>query len=210
MRRTEMTRFPEKGSSDLKRLHELLDEVHLVHVGLVTEGGPLVVPTAGVRIDDDLVIHGSTGSGWMRRLATGAQACVTVTAVDALVVARSGFESSYRYRSAVVFGAFRQLAGAQKERALDVVVDSLIPGRADEVRRTTAKEMAATMVLSLRLAQWSLRVSEDWPDDPPEDVEGPAWAGIVPIRTSYGDPVGAVDLRDGIPLPESVSRLVGR
>lgn len=207
MSRTHMTRLPEKSSADVSALHSLLDEVKLLHVGLVTDGGPLVVPTAGARLDDTLVIHGSTGSGWMRRLATGAPACVTVTAVDALVVARSAFESSYQYRSAVVFGSFRRLAGDEMARALDVIVEALIPGRLGEVRPSTAKELAATMVLSMPLDEWSLRISEDWPEDPPEDVEGPAWAGVVPVRTSYGVPVPAPDLRDGIPVPESLTGL---
>jgi nitroimidazol reductase NimA-like FMN-containing flavoprotein (pyridoxamine 5'-phosphate oxidase superfamily) len=208
MPRTAMTRLPEKSSRDLSRLHQLLDQVQLLHVGLVTDEGPLVVPTAGVRVNGEVVIHGSTGSGWMRRLATGAPACVTVTAVDALVVARSGFESSYQYRSAVMFGAFRVLTGQDKEQALDAVVERLIPGRTTEVRSSTTKELAATMVLSLPLDQWSLRISEDWPEDPAEDVAGSAWAGIVPVITSYGAPVAAPDLRDGIVVPASVRRLV--
>jgi nitroimidazol reductase NimA-like FMN-containing flavoprotein (pyridoxamine 5'-phosphate oxidase superfamily) len=202
-----MTRFPEKSSADVSVLHALLDEVTLVHVGLVTDDGPLVVPTAGARLDDSLVIHGSTGSGWMRRLASGAPACATVTAVDALVVARSAFESSYQYRSAVVFGSFRCLAGDEMARALDAIVEALVPGRLGEVRPSTAKELAATMVLSLPLDEWSLRISEDWPEDPEDDVAGPAWAGVVPVRTSYGAPVPAPDLRKGIPVPGSVTRL---
>ncbi len=207
MPRTQMTRFPEKGSDDLSLLHQLLDEVQLLHVGLVTDDGPLVVPTAGALVGDEVVIHGSTGSGWMRQLATGAPACVSVTAVDALVVARSGFESSYQYRSAVMFGTFRVLAGEAKEHALEAVVDRLVPGRAAEIRDSTAKELAATLVLSLPLTQWSLRISEDWPEDPAEDVEGPAWAGIVPVTTSYAMPVPAPDLREGIAVPASVRRL---
>lgn len=201
--------MPELGSTDVVQLHSLLDEVHLFHVGVDTEDGPLVVPTAGARFANTLVIHGSTGSGWMRRLATGAPACVSATAVDALVVARSAFESSYQYRSAVLFGAFRRLSGEEMVRALDVIVEALIPGRGREVRPSTAKELAATMVLSLPLDHWSLRISEDWPEDPPEDVEGPAWAGIVPVRTTYSAPVSAPDLRAGIPVPPSVTGLTG-
>ncbi len=207
MTRTEMTRLPEKGSADVSALHALLDEVTLVHVGLITDDGPLVVPTACARLDDALIVHGSTGSGWMRKLASGAPACATVTAVDALVVARSAFESSYQYRSAVVFGSFRRLAGEEMERALDAVVEALLPGRLGEVRPSTPKELAATMVLSLPLDEWSLRVSEDWPEDPEEDVAGPAWAGIVPVRTSYGGAVPAPDLHEGIPVPGSVAGL---
>jgi nitroimidazol reductase NimA-like FMN-containing flavoprotein (pyridoxamine 5'-phosphate oxidase superfamily) len=139
-----MTRLPEKSSAETSALHALLDEVTLVHVGLTTEAGPLVVPTACARMDNALVIHGSTGSGWMRRLASGVPACATVTALDALVVARSAFESSYQYRSAVVFGSFRRLAGDEMTAALDAIVESLVPGRLGEVRPSTDKELAAT------------------------------------------------------------------
>ena len=102
-----------------------------------------------------------------RALADGADACVTVTRLDAVVVARSAFESSMHYRSAVLFGRCEALAGDDKEGALDVIVDKLIPGRRDEVRPSTAKELAATLVLAMPIDQWSLKVSDGWPDDPP-------------------------------------------
>lgn len=209
MSRTDPTRHPERLSQDRATLDRLLDEVPLAHVGLVVEGSPVVVPTAQARNGDRLLVHGSTGSGWMRRLAAGAEACVTVTAIDAVVVARSGFESSYRYRSAVVFGRFTVVAEQEKAAALDVLVDRLIPGRTGEVRPSRPRELAATLVLALPLMEWSLKVSTGWPDDDEEDVAGPAWAGVVPVRTAYGDPAPAPDLREGIPVPASVRRLTG-
>jgi hypothetical protein len=143
----------------------------------------------------------------MRALAEGADACVTVTALDAVVVARSAFESSFQYRSAVVFGRFTALAGAEKAAALDVLVEKLIPGRTAEVRASSPRELAATLVLAMPLEQWSLKVSDKWPEDEPDDVAGDAWAGGVPMRTSYGTPRPAPDLRDGIEVPRSVQRL---
>jgi hypothetical protein len=143
----------------------------------------------------------------MRRLATGVQACATVTSVDAVVVARSGFESSYQYRSAVIFGSFRPLEGEDKRRALDLFVDRLIPGRVAEIRRSTNRELAATLLLAVPIQEWSLRVSMDWPQDEEVDVRGSAWAGVVPMTTAYGDPLPAPDLRDDIPLPASLTRL---
>ncbi len=145
----------------------------------------------------------------MRALAAGAEACVTVTSLDALVVARSAFESSFHYRSAVVFGRFAPLAGPEKTAALDVLVEKLIPGRLAEVRASTERELAATLVLALPLEEWSLRVSDGWPEDEPEDVAGDAWAGVVPVRTGYGSPQPAPDLREGIEVPASVRRLAG-
>lgn len=209
MSQTSLTRLPEKAVSDLSVLHALLDEAYVAHVGLVRDGTPLVVPTAVARSGDSLLVHGSTGSGWMRALAAGADACVTVTALDAVVVARSAFESSFQYRSAVVFGRFTALADAEKTAALDVLVEKLIPGRGVEVRVSTSRELAATLVLSMPIEQWSLKVSDKWPEDDPDDVARDAWAGVVPVVTAYGAPRPAPDLRDGIEVPASVRRLSG-
>ena len=207
MPNTSMTRMPEKAVRDRTQLDALLDQEYVAHVGLVRDGGPVVLPTGVARDGDRILVHGSTGSGWLRDLAGGADACVTVTSLSAVVVARSAFESSFRYRSAVVFGRFTVLEGDDKRAALDVLVDKLIPGRLTEVRASTDKELAATMVLAMPIEQWSLRVSEGWPEDEPEDVAGEAWAGVVPLLTSFGEPQPAPDLRPGISVPASVSTL---
>ena len=204
---TTITRLPEKAVTDRSVLDALLDEEYVGHVGVVRDGRPVVVPTAIARDGDRLLVHGSTGSGWMRALAAGADACVTVTSLGGIVVARSTFESSMHYRSAVLFGRFAALEGDDKQHALDVVVDKLIPGRGAEVRASTARELAATLVLALPIEQWSLKVSDGWPDDEPSDVEGDAWAGVVPLRLTAGDPLPAPDLRPGIDVPPSVQGL---
>lgn len=203
----EMTRMPEKGVRDLEQLHALLDSQYVGHVGLVRDGQPLVVPTGLARDGDRLLVHGSTGSGWMRLLAAGADACVTVTSLHGVVVARSTFESSFHYRSAVLFGRFIALQDDEKRAALDVVAEHFIPGRTGEVRATTAKELAATQVLAMPIDVWSLRVSEQWPEDEPSDVAGDAWAGVVPMRTTFDAPLPAPDLRAGIDVPDSVRHL---
>jgi nitroimidazol reductase NimA-like FMN-containing flavoprotein (pyridoxamine 5'-phosphate oxidase superfamily) len=202
-----MTRMPEKGVDDRAKLDALIDQEYVGHVGVVRDGGPVVIPTGVARDGDRLLVHGSTGSGWLRELADGADACVTVTSLSGIVVARSAFESSFHYRSAVLFGRFMALEGEDKRAALDVLVEKFVPGRLAEVRASTAKELAATIVLAMPIEQWSLRVSEQWPEDPPEDVAGEAWAGVVPMRTVLGEPRPAPDLRPGIPVPPSVERL---
>jgi nitroimidazol reductase NimA-like FMN-containing flavoprotein (pyridoxamine 5'-phosphate oxidase superfamily) len=202
------TRLREKVRTDRELLDELLDEVRVAHVGTVDDAGhPVVLPVACVRDGDRLLLHGSTGSPWLRRVAGGAGICVTVTAVDGLVVARSAFESSIHYRSAVLFGRCAPVPEAGKARALDLLTDALIPGRVAELRRPTPRELAATLVLALPLDRWSLKVSAAPPGDAPEDVAGSAWAGVVPVRRSYGDPAPAPDLGAGIPVPPSVLRL---
>lgn len=204
--RTRVTRAREKVSTDRAALNELLDSVAVGHFALVRpDGHPVVLPTAIARDGDRVLAHGSTGSRWMRLLAEGAQTCLAVTAVDGLVIARSAFESSMHYRSAVIFGRCSVLTdSAAKDAALDVVTEHLLPDRTTEIRRPTVRELDATLVLSLPLEEWSLKVSAGWPHDPPEDVAGQAWAGVVPLFTTRGAPRPAPDLRDDIAVPRSL------
>lgn len=204
---TSLTRLPEKASTDRAELNRLLDTCLVGHLGFAVEDQPVVLPTAIARDGDRVLMHGSTGSGWMRRVATGCCVCLAVTSLEGVVVARSAFESSMHYRSAVIFGSCSRLEGDEKTEALDVITDHLLPGRVAEVRRPTVKELAATLVLALPLGQWSLKLSDGWPEDPPEDVEGPAWAGVVPLHTSYGEPAAAPDLQERIDVPLSVHNL---
>jgi len=208
--RTEITRLREKASTDRAELDRLLDTAIVGHFGVIDHGHPVVVPTAVVRDGDRVLAHGSTGSRWMRRIAEGAPVCLTVTALDGLVFARSAFESSLHYRSAVLFGRCTTLTGNEAARALDVVTDGLFPGRVAELRRPEPRELAATLVLALPIERWSLKVSAGWPDDPDDDISGDAWAGVVPLVTTPGEPRPAPDLRAGIAVPESVRRLGGR
>ncbi|MCW2496843.1 pyridoxamine 5'-phosphate oxidase family protein [Jatrophihabitans sp.] len=206
---TEITRLREKGSVDRVALDELLDTTRIGHFGLVdaASGAPVVIPTAVVRDGDRVLAHGSTGSRWMRALAAGARTCLSVTADDGVVVARSAFESSLHYRSAVLFGSCTTLPAEEREHALDVITDGLIPGRVAELRRPSKSELAATLVLALPIERWSLKISHNWPEDIDDDIDGPAWAGVVPRVLGYGTPLPAPDLRAGIETPESVRRL---
>lgn len=197
-------RLPELASDDRAALDALLDSALVGHFALVADDGtPMVIPTAVVRDGDRVLCHGSTGSRWMRRLADGATTALAVTAYDGLVVARSAFESSIRYRSAVLFGRCTVVTD-DNERLLDLVTDALLPGRVAEVRRPTKAELAATVVLALPIDDWSLRISDGWPEDTESDVAGSAWAGVVPLRPAYADPQPAPDLTPGIPVPPSV------
>ncbi|WP_370618508.1 pyridoxamine 5'-phosphate oxidase family protein [Mumia sp. Pv 4-285] len=208
--RTQVTRLAEKQRHDRRALDQLLDSSRVCHVAVVVDGAPVVLPTAFARDGDTLLIHGSTGSPWMRTVAEGGPVSVAVTALDGIVVARSAFESSLRYRSAVLFGAATPVPDDRQGAALDLLTEALVPGRAAEVRPSTRRELAATMVLALPIRRWSLKVSDGWPDDETVDVAGPAWAGVVPLREVAGEPQPAPDLRDGIPVPPSVIRVSER
>jgi nitroimidazol reductase NimA-like FMN-containing flavoprotein (pyridoxamine 5'-phosphate oxidase superfamily) len=206
--RTQITRLREKARTERADLDTLLDSTRVGHFGLVDSAGrPVVIPTAIVRDGDHVLAHGSTGSRWMRMLADGAPTCLSVTALDGVVVARSAFESSLHYRSAVLFGACSIVDAAGRAAALDLITEALVPGRVAEIRRPTARELEATLVLTLPIAEWSLKVSAAWPDDPADDVAGDAWAGVVPITTGYGVPLAAPDLHGDIAVPGSVRAL---
>lgn len=206
---TRVTRLRELQVEDRRALDALLDHARVAHVGFLVDGHPVVLPTAMARLGDSVVVHGSIGSRWMRHLAGGVPACLAVTALDGLMVARSAFESSLHYRSAVLFGSFTPLEGAAKDAALTALVDQLLPGRGAEVRPSTTRELHRTLVLRMPIERWSLKVSDGWPEDADEDVSGDAWAGVVPLREVAGTPRAAPDLRPGIPVPPSVSRLAG-
>ena len=196
-------------SRDRDVLHALLDSTIVGHIAYVDDdGAPGVLPTAVARLGDALIVHGSTGSRWMR-LVDGSPAAVSITTVDGIVVARSAFESSLLYRSAVLFGSFRPLDGAEKADALDAITNKLIPGRLSEVRPNSKKELAATLVLSMPISEWSLRVSDGWPEDTDDDVAGDAWAGHVRFGQAPVTIINAPDLRSGIHAPESVCTLRG-
>jgi nitroimidazol reductase NimA-like FMN-containing flavoprotein (pyridoxamine 5'-phosphate oxidase superfamily) len=196
-------RLPEKAVTDRATLHTLLDAARVAHVAFVDDAGqPFNLPVAAARDGDRLLLHGSTGSRLCRSLAGGARVCVTVTLLDAMVLARSAFESSMHYRSAMIFGTPTEVAQQDQIAALHAMTEAWMPGRWAELRPPTLKELAATMVLALPLAQWSLKVSARPPEDPPEDLDAPVWAGVLPIITSYGDPVPAPDLRNDPPAPD--------
>lgn len=209
---TELTRMRDRAVTDRTELDRLLDETVIAHLGMADDqGGVVVIPTAVVRDGDRVLVHGSTGSGWMRRAAAGRPVCLTVTELSGIVVARSAFENSLRYRSAVLFGTFTRLAEADVPHALDLFTEHLIPGRRTEIRPNRRRELAATMVLSMPIGQWSMKVSTEWPTDAPDDVAGDAWAGVIPFDARrLGDPVPAPDLRQGIPVPASVLAMTGR
>lgn len=205
MPRTTATRIPDKMSNDWSQVQELLGEVIVGHVGLVDEDGhPAVFPTAVVLDGERLLLHGSTASRWMRRVAAGVPVSVAVTSIDAVVVARTAFESSLSYRSAMFFGQCRPVAADSVNAALALVTDRIIPGRVSEVRPSSSRELAATLLLELPVESWSLRISSGPPTDEPEDVADGAWAGTLPLTRTYAQPRPSPDLRHGIPVPGSL------
>ncbi|MES4905377.1 MULTISPECIES: pyridoxamine 5'-phosphate oxidase family protein [unclassified Streptomyces] len=213
--RTVPTRSRERASYDRELVHSILDEGYVCHLGFVRDDTrtPVVLPTLYARVGERLYVHGSTGSRPLRMAAGGADdpgmpVCLTVTHVDGLVLARSAFHHSINYRSVVVHGAARQVTDtAERATALDALVDHVVPGRAADSRRANAKELAATAVLRLDLAEVSAKVRSGGPNDEPEDLALPYWSGVVPVARTYGTPVPADDLGGDTPVPAYLTRL---
>lgn len=203
--RTDVRRLPEKQVHDRTRLDAVLDAGRVAHVAVRDEAGqPYVVPVAYARDGDAVLFHGSTASRLFRSLAAGAPTCLTVTLLDGLVLARSVFESSMHYRSAMVLGVASSLEHRAKLHALERISEHLMPGRWADARQPNRKELAATLVLSLPLAEWSLKISDSPPDDAAEDLELPVWAGVLPLREAYSTAVAAPDLMPGLEVPPYV------
>ena len=178
-------------------------------MGVIDHGQPIVIPVGYARDRDTLLIHGSSASRLFTLLASGVPACVTVTRLDGLVLARSLFESSMNYRCAMVFGTATRLSGQAEADALKVVTEHLMPGRWDDARQPTTKELKATMTLSLPLDECSVKISEGPPDDLDEDLESDAgktiWAGHIPIFEQLGVPIPDQYVPRGTSLPDYVT-----
>ena len=208
--RTTLRRHRERGQADRTALYEVLDAGLICHLGVVADGGPVVLPTAYGRDGDTLYLHGSSANGALRA-ADGQPVCVTVTHMDALVAARAVFSHSVNYRSAVIFGTAAVVTDEDERwHALRLITDHLIPGRWAAARQPTSKEMAATAVLSLPLTEASVKVRTGPPAGDPEDEALDVWAGVLPIEVSFGTPVPAPGLRADIPLPAHIRDRVGQ
>jgi hypothetical protein len=181
--------LPEKAVVDRQQLNAVLDAGLVAHVGITTDEQPFVMPCGYARDRDRVLLHGSTGSRLLRALAAGAPTCITVTLLDGLVVARSLFESSMHYRSAVLFGRGAALSDGEKERALDLLSDALLPGRREDARPPTRRELAATTVVAVPIEEWSLKVSDGSPEVVSDDEGWSPWTGIVPLRLRALEPI---------------------
>ncbi|MEV0256955.1 pyridoxamine 5'-phosphate oxidase family protein [Streptomyces sp. NPDC050732] len=213
--RTIPTRSRERASYDHESVHAILDEAYVCHLGFVRDGAPVVLPTLYGRVGDRLYVHGSTGSRPLRMASASAEeqdpglpVCLTVTHVDGLVLARSAFHHSINYRSVVVHGTAHQVTDPEEKRlALDALVDHVVPGRAADSRPADAKELAATAVLRLDLNEVSAKARTGGPNDEPEDMDLPHWAGVVPLRKGHDALIPAADLAPGIEVPDYLTGL---
>lgn len=208
--RLRVRRGPHKGRYDRATIDAVLDRGLICHVGFSVDVDAYCVPMLYARVDDKVYIHGSTASRAMRTLAAGASACLTVTVVDGLVIARSVFEHSANYESVMVFGRFVPVAETEERLvALEAFTEKLLPGRWSEARAPSARELKATSILALPITEASAKRRAGPPDDDDSpDAELDTWAGVIPLATSFGEPIASPGLRPGIPVSESLRRLL--
>lgn len=198
-------RLSDREFSDRDAVNEFLDNEFLAHVGFIERDSqePFVIPMGYARDGDRILLHGSTGSRMMMQIAAGAQICVTITRVDALIAARSTFNSSINYQSVMIFGKATVLNDEEKMAALEVISNGLIPGSWDYTRPITAKETAATMIVALPLEKFSAKQRTGNSHDEDEDMNLPLWAGLIPVERTFGTPVAA-DYATDIPVPAHI------
>ena len=202
--RTGLGRHRERGRTDRDDLYAALDAGLICHLGVIVDGAPRVLPTGYGRVDDTLYLHGSSANTTVAA-AAGAQVCVTVTHLDGLVYARAVFNHSMNYRSAMIYGTARLLTDpAERIEALRVITEHLTPGQWSYARQPSKKELAATSVLALPLAESSVKIRDGNPSDEPEDYALDVWAGVVPVTSSFGKPEPDAALRPGIVTPAHI------
>ncbi|MGO9468405.1 MAG: pyridoxamine 5'-phosphate oxidase family protein [Isosphaeraceae bacterium] len=188
--RTTVKRLPARGSHDRKVVHQILDEGLICHLGFVVDGRPFVIPTIHVRVGETIYVHGSPASRMLRTLEQGVPACVTVTHVDGLVLARSAFHHSMNYRSVVVLGTATVVEDAEKKLdVLHALTDHLIRGRWEEIRHPSPDELRRTLVLAIPIEEASAKIRIGPPLDDLEDYALPVWAGVLPLKIAPLHPI---------------------
>lgn len=203
--RIKVRRLPARGVYDRDAVYAIVDEALYCHVGFVDDGQPFVMPTIHVRVGDLLYFHGSRQSRMLKLLCEGVPACVTMTLLDGLVLARSAFHHSMNYRSAVILGTAREVTDAtEKWSALEALVEQVVRGRWTDSRQPNDKEMAATAVVSLNISECSAKVRNGAPKDDEDDYALPVWAGVLPLTLSPGEPIADPLLMSGIAVPEYI------
>jgi nitroimidazol reductase NimA-like FMN-containing flavoprotein (pyridoxamine 5'-phosphate oxidase superfamily) len=198
-------RHDEREVFDRDQINALLDSEYVAHVGFVDNdvNEPFVIPMAFARDNDRILLHGSTGSRLMMKIAEGAQLCITVTKLNAIVVAKSAFNSSMNYESVMIFGKAKLLEDDEKMAAMNAISDVLVPGMSSYARALKPKEVAGTMIVEVPLDKYSAKTRTGGVIDEPEDKELPIWSGVIPLTTLRGAPITAEDSA-GITVPPHI------
>ncbi len=208
---TKVRRIAKRGVYDRQVIYRILDEALICHVGFVDGGHPFVLPTIHVRVDDRLYLHGSKGSRMLDRTTSDVGACVTVTLLDGLVLARSAFHHSMNYRSVVILARAVEIADSgDKSRILDALVEHTVPGRLRDARPPSKKELDATKIVALPIDEASAKIRTGPPVDDESDYALPVWAGVIPLSNVASPPVADPKLSSNIDVPPYATRYARR
>jgi nitroimidazol reductase NimA-like FMN-containing flavoprotein (pyridoxamine 5'-phosphate oxidase superfamily) len=203
-------RSPQQGVYDKNVVFKILDAGFLCHIGFRSGSQTFVIPTLYARRGESLYVHGAAASRMMRDLKEGIPACITVTHIDGLVLARSAFNHSVNYRSVMLFGQAHEVdEEAAKIEALRLFTNSMVPGRWQELRPSTPQEIKGTTVLMFSIAEASAKIRTGPPNDNPEDLDNPVWAGVIPLALQVGEPEPDAHVMDRIPVFD-MDRLLNR
>src|SRR5467141_737609 len=198
--RTRVVREPQRAVYDRDAVNQILDEAFLCHVGFVADGQPFVIPTSFGRDGDVLYIHGSAASRMLRNLDQGVAVCITATLLDGLVLARSVYNHSMNYRSVVVLGRAQEVTDrTRKLRAMECVVEHVVPGRWADARQPNEGELKGTTILELSLDEASAKIRSGPPTDDDADLELSVWAGVIPLKLEPSDPIPATGVGSSPP-----------
>lgn len=204
--RTKLKRLPQRAAYDEETIFGILDDTFLCHVSFNFAGQVYIIPTVYGRRGEYIYIHGSNKSRMLKALNDGADICISVTHLDGLVLARSAFHHSVNYRSVVIFAKPQEITDEKlKKDALEVIMEHIIPGRWDEIRKPTQKELRMTSVYAFKLSEVSAKIRTGPPSDDTEDLELNVWAGVLPLKTIAGKPLNDTYLNNGIKLPDYIN-----
>lgn len=200
--RTRIVRESQRGVYDRETIYKILDEGFVCHAGFSVDGQPYVIPTLFARVGDAIYFHGSAASRMLRNLSDEIPVCITVTLTDGFVLARSVFNHSMNYRSVVALGRATLVeAPEEKFEALHAFTEKILPGRWDDARQPSEKELKATSVLRMPLTEVSAKIRTGPPMDDDPDYAIPVWAGVIPVRLDAGAPIRDERCDAAIPLP---------
>lgn len=207
--RTRLRRYPHRARTERAELYDVLDTGLFCFLSAVVDGCPHVIPMAYGRVGDTLYLHGSTMNQALAAAEAGGELCVTVTHIDALVLANTLYHHSVNFRSAVVYGRARVVSDhTERLAAFRATAEQLVPGRAQTLRPPSAKELSAVTVIALSLEEASVKVRDGGPFHEP--AEDPAiWAGVLPVHTTWGTPSPGPETGESLAVPDHVTRLVG-
>ncbi len=200
-KRTTIRQSADRAVYELDTLKQIVDGALIATVSIAVDNEPFVVPMAIARIGEFVYLHGLKTSRLLKHIAAGAPVCICVAHVDGIIVARSGMHCSANYRSAVIHGQGTSVEGEEKARLLLEVVYRLIPGSEGDYRDHLTKELKATTLIAIPLDESACKVRTGGPIDDDEDISLPFWAGEIPVRQVYGEPIPSADLPEGIETP---------